>query len=83
MFLRTADAISFSPDLVQDENGVWRMDYADMDRKLKEHKHSFRDFLALPHNPTGRVWEREEIERRWKFTKQMNALSSPMRSGLT
>lgn len=40
-------------DLVQDENGVWRMDYADMDRKLKEHQHSFRDFLlsAQPDRP--------------------------------
>ena len=49
-------------DLVQDENGVWRMDYADMDRKLKENNIHFAIFCS-PHNPTGRVWERDEIEK--------------------
>ena len=48
--------------LKRDENGVWRMDYADMDRKLKEHKIHFAIFCS-PHNPCGRVWERWEIEK--------------------
>ena len=55
-------------DLVQDENGVWRMDYADMDRKLKEHNIHFAIFCS-PHNPTGRVWEREEIEKAMEIYK--------------
>ena len=58
------------------------MDYADMDRKLKEHNIHFAIFCS-PHNPTGRVWEREEIEKAMEIYKAMNALSSPMRSGLT
>ena len=49
-------------DLVQDENGVWRMDYEDMDRKLKEEHIHFAVFCS-PHNPCGRVWTREEIEK--------------------
>lgn len=49
-------------DLVQDENGIWRMDYEDMDRKLKEEHIHFAIFCS-PHNPCGRVWTREEIER--------------------
>lgn len=49
-------------DLIRDENGVWRMDYEDMDRKLKEHHIHFAVFCS-PHNPTGRVWERAEIEK--------------------
>ncbi len=49
-------------DLVQDENGVWRMDYEDMDAKLKEHKIHTAVFCS-PHNPCGRVWERWEIEK--------------------
>lgn len=52
-------------DLKRDENGVWRMDYEDMDRKIKEHKIHFAIFCS-PHNPTGRVWEREEIEAAMK-----------------
>lgn len=48
-------------DLYLDENGVWRMDYEDMDRKLKEHHIHFAIFCS-PHNPCGRVWERGEIE---------------------
>ncbi len=47
-------------DLVPDGQGVWRMDYEDMDRKIKEHNIHFAIFCS-PHNPTGRVWEKEEI----------------------
>lgn len=48
-------------ELKRDENGVWRMDYEDMDAKLKKHKIHLAIFCS-PHNPTGRVWERWEIE---------------------
>ena len=48
--------------LFLDENGVWRMDFDDMDKKLKEH-HIHVAIFCSPHNPCGRVWERWEIER--------------------
>lgn len=48
--------------LVRDGDGVWRMDYADMERKLSEHSIHFAVFCS-PHNPSGRVWERWEIEK--------------------
>ncbi|MBQ2961309.1 MAG: aminotransferase class I/II-fold pyridoxal phosphate-dependent enzyme [Oscillospiraceae bacterium] len=48
--------------LVRDEDGIWRMDYEDMDRKLKQHDIHLAIFCS-PHNPTGRVWELWEIER--------------------
>ena len=47
--------------LRQDEDGVWRMDYADMEEKLRKRNIHTMIFCS-PHNPTGRVWEREEIE---------------------
>ena len=51
----------YSP-LKRDENGVWRMDYEDMDRKLKKY-HIHLAIFCSPHNPTGRVWERWELEK--------------------
>lgn len=48
--------------LVRDEQGIWRMDYADMDRRLKEDRIHLAIFCS-PHNPTGRVWERWELEK--------------------
>ena len=48
--------------LVQDENGVWRMDYADMEQRLQNEK-IHAAILCSPHNPCGRVWEREELEQ--------------------
>lgn len=48
--------------LTRDAQGVWRMDYADMERKIKENGVKLVIFCS-PHNPCGRVWEREEIER--------------------
>lgn len=47
--------------LKRDERGIWRMDYEDMDRRLKENRIHLAIFCS-PHNPCGRVWQREEIE---------------------
>lgn len=49
-------------DLKLDEEGVWRMDFEDMDKKIKENKIHAVVFCS-PHNPTGRVWERWELEK--------------------
>jgi len=54
--------ISVQSPLIQDEDGVWRMDYADMDAKLKENNIHLAIFCS-PHNPCGRVWERWELEK--------------------
>ena len=48
--------------LVKDENGVWRMDFEDMERKIVENK-IHAAVMCSPHNPTGRVWERWELEQ--------------------
>lgn len=48
--------------LIRDAEGIWRMDYADMDKKIKENNIHLAIFCS-PHNPCGRVWEREEIEQ--------------------
>ena len=48
--------------LVLDENNVWRMDFEDMEKKIVEN-HIHAAVFCSPHNPTGRVWERWELER--------------------
>lgn len=53
--------IVLSP-LVPDDKGIWRMDLADMEKKIVENK-IHAAILCSPHNPTGRVWEREELEK--------------------
>ena len=47
--------------LTRDGQGVWRMDYADMERRIRAHGIKVVIFCS-PHNPCGRVWTREEIE---------------------
>ena len=51
----------YSP-LVKDADGIWRMDYEDMDRKLKRYNIHLSIFCS-PHNPAGRGWEKWEIEK--------------------
>ena len=48
--------------LVKDEKGVYRMDFADMEEKLRTQKIHTAVFCS-PHNPCGRVWERWELEQ--------------------
>ena len=45
-----------------DENGIWRMDFEDMEEKLRTQK-IHTAILCSPHNPTGRVWEKWELEK--------------------
>ena len=58
----------YSP-LKKDENGVWRMDYEDMDRRIKENHIHFAIFCS-PHNPCGRVWEKWEIEKAMEIYRE-------------
>ena len=48
--------------MYRDEDGVWRMDFEDMDAKIRENNIHVAVFCS-PHNPCGRVWERWEIEK--------------------
>ncbi|MBR2812595.1 MAG: aminotransferase class I/II-fold pyridoxal phosphate-dependent enzyme [Solobacterium sp.] len=48
--------------LVKDESNVWRMDFEDMERKLRD-EHIHTAIFCNPHNPCGRAWEKEEIEQ--------------------
>ena len=55
--------------LIQDENGIWRMDFADMERKIAENK-IHAAILCSPPNPCGRVWERWELEQAMALYKK-------------
>ncbi len=58
--LRQGRKCIFSP-LVRDDQGIWRMDLKDMERKIEEYKIRLMIFCS-PQNPVGRVWERSELE---------------------
>ena len=55
--------------LIKDAQGVWRMDFDDMEKKVTEQKIHAVIFCS-PHNPTGRVWEKEEVEAFMDFAKR-------------
>ncbi len=55
--------------LVLDENNIYRMDYEDMEKKIVENNIHAAIFCS-PHNPTGRVWEKEEVEKAMEIYKK-------------
>lgn len=59
--------------LVQDEKGIWRMDLADMEQKIRDEKIHAAVFCS-PHNPCGRVWEKEEIEAAMTLYKKYDVM---------
>ncbi len=70
--------------LKRDENGVWRMDFSDMEEKIKcNHIHTA--IFCSPHNPTGRVWERAELEQAMELFQKYDVyvLSDEIWSDLT
>ncbi|MBQ6154004.1 MAG: aminotransferase class I/II-fold pyridoxal phosphate-dependent enzyme [Ruminococcus sp.] len=60
----TGRVAELSP-LKKDEDGVWRMDCEDMDRRLRKN-HIHLAVLCSPHNPCGRVWTKDELEKAMK-----------------
>ena len=51
-----------SSDLVRDAEGHYSMDYDDFEQKVI--RHDVKLFiLCNPHNPVGRVWTKEELQR--------------------
>lgn len=59
--------------LQKDEKGVWRMDFEDMEKKLKEQSIHAAVFCS-PHNPCGRVWERWELEQAMALFQKYNVM---------
>ncbi|MBE6128609.1 MAG: aminotransferase class I/II-fold pyridoxal phosphate-dependent enzyme [Erysipelotrichaceae bacterium] len=52
--------------LYQDDSGIWRMDYEDMEKRIVE-EDIHAAIMCNPHNPTGRVWEKEELEKAYEI----------------
>ena len=48
--------------LDRDKDGIWRLDYEDLEKKIIEN-HIHATIFCNPHNPCGRVWEADEIRK--------------------
>ena len=57
--------------LIKDAQGIWRMDYEDMEKRIVDSSIHAAVFCS-PHNPCGRVWERDEIEKAMEIFKKHN-----------
>ena len=60
-------------ELKRDEEGIWRMDFEDMEKKIVENKIHAAIFCS-PHNPTGRVWEQWEVEKAMELYKKHDVM---------
>ena len=55
--------------LIKDKEGVLRMDFEDMEKKIVKNKIHTAVFCS-PHNPSGRVWEKWEVEKAMELFKK-------------
>lgn len=49
-------------DLINDDNNYYKIDFDDLDKKASDEKTTLL-ILCNPHNPTGRVWKKEELDK--------------------
>ncbi|MFC3041414.1 MalY/PatB family protein [Virgibacillus xinjiangensis] len=54
------------------ENGYYTIDFADFEEKLKQGVKAF--ILCSPHNPVGRVWKKEELEKMAELCRKHDVL---------
>ncbi|MBE5887769.1 MAG: aminotransferase class I/II-fold pyridoxal phosphate-dependent enzyme [Lachnospiraceae bacterium] len=59
--------------LVKDADGIYRMDFEDMEKKIVENNIHVTVFCS-PHNPSGRVWERWELEKAMELFKKHDVM---------
>ncbi len=55
------------------ENGIYEIDYFDLEEKLKLEKTSLLIFCN-PHNPIGKIWDKEELIKIGKLCKKYNVI---------
>lgn len=58
-------------NLIKDENGYYTIDFEDLENKLALEDVTLF-ILCNPHNPVGRVWKREELEKMGELCKKYN-----------
>ena len=56
--------------LLRDAQGRYTMDFADLERQCQVGAKLM--FLCNPHNPAGRAWTRNELERLWSILARYN-----------
>lgn len=49
-------------ELVKDETGYYTIDFEDFEKKVSDEKVTLF-IMCSPHNPVGRVWKREELQK--------------------
>lgn len=54
-------------------NDEWVIDYQDVENKIINHKIKATIFCN-PHNPTGKIWSKDEIEKYYNLCKKHNVL---------
>ncbi len=62
-----------SNDLVYDGAGHYSIDFEDFEKKIKDNDVKLF-VLCNPHNPVGRVWTKEELEKLGDICKKYNVL---------
>ena len=66
------------------ENGEYRMDFADLEKKLSDPQTSLM-ILCNPHNPVGKIWEKETLARVGELCKKygVTVISDEIHSSIT
>ncbi|MGI6008123.1 MAG: MalY/PatB family protein [Ruminococcus sp.] len=59
--------------LKKDGQGIWRMDFADMEEKIRRY-HIHAAVFCSPHNPCGRVWEEWELKKAMEVFRQYDVM---------
>ncbi|WZU02058.1 aminotransferase class I/II-fold pyridoxal phosphate-dependent enzyme [Erysipelothrix sp. D19-032] len=65
-------------------NGIYSIDFEDLEEKFKDHANTVM-IMCHPHNPIGRVWTRDELERIHALSLQYNVpvISDEIHADLT
>ena len=60
--VKNSNKILVENELIQDTDGNWQIDFEDFEAKAKDENLKWF-ILCNPHNPVGRVWKRDELQK--------------------
>lgn len=56
---------------LKEENGIYTIDFEDFEKKIEENQVKLF-ILCSPHNPIGRVWKQEELQKLFEICRRHN-----------
>ncbi|OON99115.1 MAG: aminotransferase [Epulopiscium sp. Nele67-Bin004] len=71
--IRLANRQTVNNELMRDENNIYHLDFVDFEKKCEDPNNTLF-ILCNPHNPTGNIWTKDEVQKMLEICHKNNVM---------